>query len=243
MMETVQALLMKIRVVLAIFALAAGCAVEAAAQDEPKTDLVPQVGFPEVIQSLWVQAEQGIPQAQFNLGLRYDTGEGVPQNDSEAVKWYRRAAEQGLAEARNNLGLMYDKGEGVPQDDSEAVKWYRRAAEQGLAAAQYNLGVSHFTGRGVPQNYSEAALWYRRAAGQGYAEAQHHLGVMHYNGTGVSQNYREAYIWLSLAVANGDMSAEEGRNKVARRMSSAELSSAQKEATRRHTAIQGGTDN
>jgi uncharacterized protein len=27
----------------------------------------------------------------------YDNGEGVPENDAEAVKWFRKAAEQGLA--------------------------------------------------------------------------------------------------------------------------------------------------
>ena len=61
----------------------------------------------------------------------YDTGEGVPQNYTEAVRWYR-SAEQGDATAQFNLGLMYDTGEGIPQNDTEAVRWYRLAAEQGL---------------------------------------------------------------------------------------------------------------
>ena len=65
--------------------------------------------------------------------------EGVPEDDVEAVRWYRLAAEQGLALAQYNLGVMYDNGEGVPEDDVEAVRWYRLAAEQGLALAQYNL--------------------------------------------------------------------------------------------------------
>ena len=45
----------------------------------------------------------------------YDNGRGVPQDDTEAVKWYRKAAEQGHAEAQNNLGVMYLNGRGVPQ--------------------------------------------------------------------------------------------------------------------------------
>jgi hypothetical protein len=32
--------------------------------------------------------------AQFDLGYMYDTGEGVPQDEVEAVRWYRLAAEQ-----------------------------------------------------------------------------------------------------------------------------------------------------
>ena len=63
----------------------------------------------------------------------YNNRRGVPQDDAEAVKWYRLAAEQGYAEAQSNLGVMYNNGRGVPQDDAEAVKWYRLAAEQGYA--------------------------------------------------------------------------------------------------------------
>ena len=32
-------------------------------------------------------AEQGYAEAQFNLGLAYDNGEGVEQNFEEAVAW------------------------------------------------------------------------------------------------------------------------------------------------------------
>jgi hypothetical protein len=35
----------------------------------------------------------------------YDNGEGVPQDDAEAVRWYRLAAAQGLARGQFNLGL------------------------------------------------------------------------------------------------------------------------------------------
>ena len=39
-------------------------------------------------------AEQGNAQAQNNLGFMYDHGEGVPENDAEAVRWWRLAAQQ-----------------------------------------------------------------------------------------------------------------------------------------------------
>ena len=91
-------------------------------------------------------AERGLAFAQVNLALMYDNGEGVPENDAEAVRWYRLAAEQGYASGQYNLGLMYDLGEGIPEDDAEAVRWYRLAAEQGNASAQYNLGNIYFNG-------------------------------------------------------------------------------------------------
>ena len=42
-------------------------------------------------------AEQGDVSAQYNLGIIYANGRGVPENDAEAVKWYSKAAEQGDA--------------------------------------------------------------------------------------------------------------------------------------------------
>ena len=84
-------------------------------------------------------AEQGNVIAQFNLGVRYDDGEGVKQNREEAVKWYRKAAEQGNVFAQFNLGVSYYKGEGVEQDNAEASKWFRKAAEQGCDRAKKAL--------------------------------------------------------------------------------------------------------
>ena len=67
--------------------------------------------------------------------MRTATVGASPQDDTEAVRWYRLGAEQGYASAQYNLGLMYDNGEGVPRDDAEAVRWYRLGAEQGYAGA------------------------------------------------------------------------------------------------------------
>ncbi len=45
--------------------------------------------------------------AQYNLGMMYKNGEGVPKDYKEALKWYRLAAEQGFLIAPYNHGLMY----------------------------------------------------------------------------------------------------------------------------------------
>ena len=102
------------------------------------------------------RAEKGDAKAQFDLGLKYENGEGVLQDYAEAAKWYRKAAEQGYAKAQFNLGTMYDEGRGVRQDFAEAAKWYRKAKDQGVANA------SNFSGTGM-------AWWYRK-----YAKEQSH---------------------------------------------------------------------
>jgi TPR repeat protein len=76
-------------------------------------------------------AEHGDGRAQYDLGVLYDMGEGVPQDNHEAMSWYHRAAEQGEARAQYNLGLMYANGQGVPQDYAEGYYWISLAAAQG----------------------------------------------------------------------------------------------------------------
>ena len=81
------------------------------------------------LRELRARAEEGNPAAQFNLARLYVSGTGVPQDDLEAVRWYRLAADQGHTAAQHNLGLRYDLGSGVDEDDEEAGRWYRLAAD------------------------------------------------------------------------------------------------------------------
>jgi TPR repeat protein len=75
-----------------------------------------------------VAAERGDARAQAQLGFMYATGRNVPQNNTLAAYWYRRAAEQGNAAAQHLLGLVYDKGFGVPPDYVLAHMWLNLAA-------------------------------------------------------------------------------------------------------------------
>ena len=92
-------------------------------------------------------------------------GWGVPQDATESVKWYRKAAVQGSAAAQYNLGFMYLNGTGVPQDYAEAEKWYRKAAEQGDVDALQILGLAYYLGKWVPQdscNRISGSVWPHR---------------------------------------------------------------------------------
>jgi len=61
------------------------------------------------------KAEGGHAGQQCNLGVMYANGTGVPKDEEEAVKWFRKAAEQGDAYAQVCLGLMYAKGTDGPR--------------------------------------------------------------------------------------------------------------------------------
>jgi TPR repeat protein len=84
----------------------------------------------------------------------YHEGQGVPQDDAEAVKWYRRAAEQGVASAQHSLALMYALGRGVPKDDVLAYMWGNLAASQGVESAVKTLDM--IAKKMTPDQLSEA---------------------------------------------------------------------------------------
>lgn len=76
-------------------------------------------------------AEHGDPVAQSNLGFLYQTGDGLPQDFAEAMKWYRRAAAQGDGLAQSNIGFLYLRGHGIPQDYVRAHMWFNLAEASG----------------------------------------------------------------------------------------------------------------
>ena len=65
-------------------------------------------------------AEQGHVDAQYNLGVCYNSGTGVPQDLALATLWYIKSAKQGHAEAQDRIAICYWLGNGAPEDYIEA---------------------------------------------------------------------------------------------------------------------------
>jgi TPR repeat protein len=153
------------------------------------------------------------------LGVRYDEGQGVPQDKSKAVHWYAAAAAQGhvraqyclgklvfavtVARATGNVeifvvsaGVCYAEGEGVTPDESKAVLWYKAAAAQGFVRAQYNLGMSY------PANGSCLALSRMQRICRPSA------GVRYDEGRGVPQDKSKAVELYAAAASQGHVRAQ-----------------------------------
>ena len=121
----------------------------------------------EDIKKIEQQAKQGDAGAQYELGLMYAKGEGVPQDYIKAIVWFQKAAEQGNSTAQNLLGFTYLRGHGVSHDYTKAIKWFQKAAKQNINEAQFNLGNMYDKGLGVPQDFEEAYFWFNLAAVKG----------------------------------------------------------------------------
>ncbi len=138
---------------LAVFSLAAfsGC-----------QDALEQGGVPSRNDSIQTAAERGDAFAQYSLGVVYANGEGVPEDDVEAIRWFQAAAEQGDALAQSILDVvnaLCDPGTSwiletrirfglytcLSLPELHIREQVRAAAEQGDAFAQYSFGVMYAT--------------------------------------------------------------------------------------------------
>jgi len=102
-------------------------------------DLMAMAGLRDELEALRKMAQEGDPVAQFNMGVRYANGQGVPQDLLEAARWYGAAADQGDAPAQFNLGLLFYQGQGVERSLEYAYELFRLAALQGDARAHAGL--------------------------------------------------------------------------------------------------------
>lgn len=80
-------------------------------------------------------AEQNLPGACLYLGMKYEFGNGVAQNEELAVHWYRKAALQDWPSAQYLLGTFYLKGKDAA-GPINGFAWLSLAAEHDYPDAE-----------------------------------------------------------------------------------------------------------
>ena len=111
-------------------------------------------------------AEAGNTDAQTVLGVMYNEGNGVAQDDAEAVKWWRLAAEAGYVDAQFKLGMMYANGSGISQDYRRAYMWLNLAAAEGHEDA--SKGCDMVANCMTPEQIAEAQEMAEKCLAQNY---------------------------------------------------------------------------
>jgi hypothetical protein len=113
-------------------------------------------------------AVQDYAEAQNNLGVLLNNGNGVIQDYAEAVMWYRKAAVQGNALAQSNLGAAYAKGHGVIQDAVLAHSWFNISSANGdTVSSEYRGTIEQDLTR---EQIAEAQALARRCMASGYQD-------------------------------------------------------------------------
>ena len=93
----------------------------------------------EAIKYFQRAAEQGLLEAQFNLGAIYLNNKDISKRVPEAVMWWRKAAEGGFTRAQFTLGELYANGDGVTRNLIEAYAWLTLASATGFPNAKNRL--------------------------------------------------------------------------------------------------------
>ena len=164
-------------------------------------------------------AKKKLANIWYLIGLAWQCGDGLDENEKMAIDSFRKAARYGNPEAMRCLAdyciyrdrdlmraigwwllaFRIDLDSTEPETEhgeSETVRQYRKAAERGCAGAQARLGECCFIGKGTDQNKKEAVRWFRKAAAQSNAMAMFRLGCCYLVGDRVKKNEAKAYrLW------------------------------------------------
>lgn len=151
------------------------------------------------------------------LGVCFEYGLGVEENNTEAFKYYNLAAERGYTSAKYRLGLCYKYGTGTTENPSEAYNWFSQAVEDEHSNAQYEVAMMLLEGVGVEKDEEEAVKMLMNIAEDDHDDAQFELGNCYLTGRGVPEDEVQAMIWYQKAADNGNEQAQKLTGKRERR--------------------------
>lgn len=144
-------------------------------------------------------AEQGDAKAQLAYGECLRRGEGVAQNEEEAIYWYKASARRLSPIAALRLAKCLEKSQSFGDVSRQVFFWLRVGAELGDADSAYELSRAYEEGRGVDASHRHALYWLMTAARRGQGDACIVLAKMYLDGNGVEKNNAAARYFLKKA--------------------------------------------
>jgi TPR repeat protein len=169
----------------------------------------------DLIAALEDAALAGQPMALFQLGLMYESGEGVDKDPVKAFGYFSQIADEHadtapkgveadiVAQSFLKIGEYYRQGlpeAGIQKNEAYSNKLVMHAASYfGDADAQYKVGELYLDDAELGDNPLQSARWLNLAARKGHAGAQAKLGSMLFNGEGIEADPIEGLMWLTVA--------------------------------------------
>jgi len=116
-------------------------------------------------------AVDGDRDAQRDLSVSLQNGDGIDQDADAALYWCRKAAVAGDPVSQTTYALRLPVGDD-PEVERERVRWLSLAAAQGDARAQFLLGCRLISGEGTPVDLESGVTHLLRASLAGVSEAR-----------------------------------------------------------------------
>jgi putative methionine-R-sulfoxide reductase with GAF domain len=123
-------------------------------------------------------ADQSDPAAENALGLLYAQGDekhGLRPDETEAARWFTKAAEHNYIPAQSKLGALYWGGRGVPASLNQAYFWTVLARAGGDKGSKElaNVLASHMTRAQAAAIEQQAEIWYQQHESSTKAQPGH----------------------------------------------------------------------
>lgn len=151
---------------------------------------------PHLAERLSVLARAGNAEASYHLGMLYNNGAGVAQDNERALALFRASADGGDPLGAYKLGCYYAGQFGVIEpDEDQALRYKLVAAEAGYSLAQLDVAILYY----VRGSHAEALRWFEAAGRQGEAQALYNLSVMYRDGQGAAPSRGRSYAFFRLA--------------------------------------------
>jgi TPR repeat protein len=150
-------------------------------------------------------AHQGVPEAQYVVGIFYGNGIGVATDKSLAEHWFQKSAQNGFAAGQYELSLLLQSRD--EQNLGAAVDWLRKSALQGFPPAQYLYSLYCEGGVGMAPDPKEALRVCLLAANRDYRPAVRRAASMLEQGIGATVDLEQAFGWYRRAAELGDADA------------------------------------
>ena len=167
------------------------------------TSAAGKTSLADIVRAQLQALENDDAEAMAALGWRYVHGDGVAQDEVQALKWFRAAADKGSLSGMYGLSDCLRYGRGVAPDVAAADKLLLAAAEGGHAPAQATAGgLASDAGR-----MEQSRAWYEKAAAQGNAAGQRGFGWLLLHGKGGPADSARGLALLRAAADAGETRA------------------------------------
>lgn len=136
--------------------------------------LVGQVLGDIALSDIVAAANGGNSTAQYIVGLAYQHGIGVEEDEATAVEWFSMSSAQDSPAGTTSLAYMltFEQFQDLPR----ALALFRAASDQGYAKAKSQLGYYLITGELGQEDQDQAVALFREASQAGHVFATYALG-------------------------------------------------------------------
>lgn len=140
----------------------------------------------------------------YNLGVMYDNGDSVVEDDKKALQYYTTACDENYFEGCSKAAVLYEEGKGIEQNIKKAFNLYSKACGAGDAFACHNTAVYYSKMKSLAMKKISIAMYSKACDGR-YALSCIYLGRMYRDSVSLTRNYELAKEKFEIACDTNNM--------------------------------------